>query len=78
VKMAGEALVVVGIDVGMLVDIIIMLLLLGLIIIVLLMPMPVLVVEPSLAAAAWYASSVLFELATSLMTMDMPFWQWPV
>jgi hypothetical protein len=82
VKTAGEAFVVVGIEVGIEVDIIIMLLLLEPIIIVLLMLMPLLVVvvvvEPNKAAAAWYASSVLFEPATSLMTMDMPFWQWPV
>ena len=40
----------------------------------------VLVLAPELnsAAAALYASSVLFEPAFSLMTMDIPFWQWPV
>jgi hypothetical protein len=29
------------------------------------------------AAAAWYASSVLFEAAFSLMTIAIPFWQCP-
>jgi hypothetical protein len=80
VKVAGEALVVVGTEVGMLVAIIVMLLELIImeLLIVIMLLMPVLVVEPNSAAAALYASSVLFEPACWLMTMDIPFWQWPV
>jgi hypothetical protein len=64
-----------------LVTIIMLLELIGMLPLVLvLMPMELIILAPgmgSIAAAALYASSVLFEPAFSLMTIAIPFWQCP-
>lgn len=89
VKVAGPAFVLVGTMVGMLVDIIIielvLIIMLELIIGMLeviigmleLIVMVLLVPEPTIAAAALYASSVLPDSGFSLITMAIPFWQCP-
>jgi hypothetical protein len=89
VKVAGEFFVVVGTEVGMLDGTTASVLLtpvaagtfavVAMIVLVLVLVLaPELAGELKSAAAALYASSVLFEPAFSLMTMDIPFWQWPV
>jgi hypothetical protein len=85
VKTAGEAFVVDGTAVGMLVDIIIILLvLIGMLLLIIMLMLMLMLIEllmpgiGSIAAAALYASSVLLLPSFSLMTMAIPFWQCPI